>query len=322
MKLEEIGFYTLEESRALNVLGTSPLWRGELLLTDKCNFKCLYCRGVRLGFEGEMPFEEAQRIVYLWAMEGLKNIRFSGGEPTLYKGLLDLVKVSKGLGIQRIAVSTNGSASLDLYRKLFEAGVNDFSISLDACCSSFGDKMAGIEGKWAKVVENIQEISKWTYVTVGMVFTPENLSQAKESVEFASSLGVSDIRIISSAQYNGALDQLVQIDEKILNKHPILKYRINNYKQGRNVRGMSTADCGRCYIVLDDLAVLAGYHFPCIIWLREGGEPIGRMDTNFRQQRLDWFSKHDVKKEPICSKNCLDICIQYNNCADCYAKNK
>lgn len=46
MKLEEIGFYTLSDNRALNVSAWSPMMRCELVLTDRCNFRRPYCRGL------------------------------------------------------------------------------------------------------------------------------------------------------------------------------------------------------------------------------------------------------------------------------------
>jgi uncharacterized radical SAM superfamily Fe-S cluster-containing enzyme len=111
--LESIGFYTLEDNRAKSLSINSPLWRCELILTDACNFKCLYCRGLKRKFKGTIPIDRAKVIVDLWAKDGLKNIRFSGGEPTLYKKLPELIKHTKKSGIARIAISTNGSADYE-----------------------------------------------------------------------------------------------------------------------------------------------------------------------------------------------------------------
>lgn len=313
MKLEQIGFYTLNDERAKRVSLTSPLWRCELILTDACNFKCPYCRGIREDCAGTMPLSRAVEVVSLWCDQGLKNIRFSGGEPTLYKHLPLLVEMAKERGVEHIAISTNGSRDYALYEYLVGCGVNDFSISLDACCASFGEKMAGVGNSWEKVVENIRRLSKISYVTVGVVFTETNINQAKEIVEFAHGLGVSDIRVISSAQYNQAIKGASEVSEEILSQHPILNYRINNFNNGRGVRGMSETDNHRCPLVLDDMAVAGKYHFPCIIYLREGGDPIGEVGPNMRQERYEWFKCHDCYNNPICRQNCLDVCLDYNN---------
>lgn len=315
MELEQIGFYTLEDSRAKEVNKHTPLWRCELILTDKCNFTCPYCRGVTDEHKGSMVYEQARSIVELWANQGLKNIRFSGGEPAYWKGLLDLVKYTKSRGVERIAISTNGSADLDFYKELHEAGINDFSISLDACCAETGDKMAGgKKGVWQKLTDNIRELSKLTYVTVGVVLTEDNIDEFHEIVEFASEdLGVSDIRIISAAQWNRDIDESLGIKQHILDKNPILKYRVENLEQNRHVRGITENDNHQCPLALDDMAVLNGYHFPCIIYMREQGDPIGKIGEDVRDVRDAWVKNHNTFKDPICNKNCLDVCVDYNN---------
>lgn len=316
MKLQDIGFYTLSDERARQCSVTSPLMRCELLLTNRCNFKCPYCRGGRPDLDMELSYNKAFDVVNAWAYEGLQNIRFSGGEPTLWPMLPRLASFARSAGVERIAISTNGSAEQDLYAMLIERGVNDFSVSLDACCAGQGDLMAGKPGAWANVVGNIPYLSSRVYTTVGMVFTEENVDQAVESVLFADSLGVSDIRVVPSAQFNQALTQLADLPQDMLDKYPILQYRIAHVMEGRNVRGLEFADCGTCRLALDDMAVAGGYHFPCIIHLREGGDPIGKVGSNMRAERAAWVSAHNSHVDPICRQNCLDVCIDYNNRAD------
>ena len=318
MKLEEIGFYTLSDYRAGQVSEKSPLWRCELILTDKCNFSCPYCRGIREDVAGTIPFDDALCTLEMWCSEGLKNVRFSGGEPTLYNGLDSLVSYCKDNGVERIAVSTNGSADWDIYEKLISAGVNDVSVSLDSCCVSVGDKMAGgVSGAWSHLVENIIRLSKRTYTTVGIVITEDNIDECVDTVIFADSLGVSDIRVIPSAQYNLLLTAMNRIPDHIVAKYPILRYRVNNVISGRNVRGLKPSDCKKCWLALDDMAVAGGYHFPCIIYMREQGEPIGRVGNDMRREREEWVRTHDCFTDDICKKNCLDVCIDYCNKVDC-----
>ena len=191
ISLENIGFYTLSDKRAMNSSYKSPLWRCELLLTNRCNFRCPYCR--HLSNIADLPFENAKVIVEYWISEGLKNIRFSGGEPTLYLRLQDLVEIAALGHVERIAISTNGSQTSGYYRRLIDCGVNDFSISLDACCASTGDIMAGKNGAWENVIRNIELLSSLTYVTVGIVINENNEHEAVKTIELAHSLGVAEI---------------------------------------------------------------------------------------------------------------------------------
>jgi len=312
MKLDDIGFYTLSDERAKNVSWNSRLQRCEMILTDRCNFKCQYCRGIKEDLRGDLTFSQAKEIVDIWSSGELKNIRLSGGEPTVWIDLYELIIYIKSKGnINRIALSTNGSADLDYYFRLHNAGVDDFSISLDACCSMTADAMAGTDAKFEHISHVIKELSKITYVTVGVVLNNRNNIELNNIIDYATNLGVSDIRIIPSAQTNERL----KINRET--EYKILKYRISNINNGRHVRGITKNDCHKCHLVKDDMAILHGRHFPCIIYMREFGQAIGTVYgkslTQIRQERKKWFEKTNTYNDDICRRNCLDVCIDYNN---------
>jgi MoaA/NifB/PqqE/SkfB family radical SAM enzyme len=320
MKLEEIGFYSLSDERAKNASLTSQMKRCEMIITEYCNFKCPYCRGLKSEIYGnrkhkQLSLEEVKQNIDYWCEgEPLENIRFSGGEPTLHPNIKEIVKYSKEKGIKRIAISTNGSNKTELYKELIELGVNDVSVSLDACCAEDGDKMSGgVKGSWDIVVNNIKEISKLTYVTVGVVLNELNIDSCVDTIRFAHQLGVSDIRIISSAQNNSMIKGLDKVEKEILDCHPILKYRINNFLQGLNVRGIKDTDSHKCALMLDDSVIAGSWVFNCVIHMREGGKPICKVGPNMRKERYDFMQTFDTHKDPICKKNCLDICVSYSN---------
>lgn len=306
MKLEDIGFYTLSDKRATTASETTQISRLEVILTDKCNFKCPYCRELKQELRGDMSLTQVKQLIDMKP----KNIRFSGGEPTVYPWIKTSVQYAKRKGVERIAISTNGSTDITFYKDLIGLGVNDISVSLDACCSEKADKLAGRSGFFRKVTNNIEELSKLTYVTVGVVVTKETAYELRHVIDFAADLGVSDIRVITAAQDDGIK---LLIKQSYLDKFPILKYRQNNNSLGKNMRGITELDSRRCGLVLDDLAVAGKYHYPCIIYLREQGEPIGELSGNIRQDRKLWYEKHNSFNDSICHKNCLDVCIDYNN---------
>ncbi len=318
--LNQIGFYTLSDERAKNASITSQMKRCEMIITEYCNFKCPYCRGLDASIYGtrivkQLSLDEVKRNIDYWCENvPLENIRFSGGEPTLHKNIVEIVAYAKSKGIKRIAISTNGSNKWELYEKLINAGCNDFSISLDACCSSEGDKMAGgVYGAFDKVVENIRLISQKTYVTVGVVLTPDNIMETVRIVGYAHSLGVADIRIITAAQWNERIEEFNKIPKEFLDAHPILKYRTENFRSGKDIRGITPSDSHRCGLVLDDSVIAGDFHFPCVIYMREKGAAIGKVGSNMRRERLEWYNTHNTFEDPICKRNCLDVCTAYNN---------
>lgn len=315
MKLEDIGFYTLSDYRASQISGSSPMWRCEMLVTDKCNFSCPYCQPLPEGAGGSIDINTAIMTLGTWAYDGLKNVRFSGGEPTLYKHLDSLVKICKEIhGVERIAISTNGSNKRSLYKKLIDSGVNDVSISLDACCASTADKMSNTKGKYSKVCDTIQMLTeRGVYVTVGIVLNDDNINEVNKTIELAHNLGVADIRVISVAQENMSLIHKIDVKQEILDAHPILNYRVNNIESGRSVRGLTENDSPKCYLLQDDSIVAGEYHWPCIIYMRQQGKPIGRAHPSMREDRIKFFNSFNPHEDPICKSNCLDVCVDFNN---------
>lgn len=318
--LNKIGFYTLTNDRVKNLSTTSQMSRCEMILTEYCNFKCPYCRGLKAEIYGSRPkkelsIEEIKRNIDWWCQDKpLKNIRFSGGEPTLHPHIVEAVAYAKSKGIERIAISTNGSSPWELYEKLILAGCNDFSVSLDGCCVEDVQKMSGQSKPiFNNIIENIVGVAALTYVTVGVVLTPDNIQKMIDTIRFADTLGISDIRIISAAQWNKPIEALKQIPAYFLKKYPILNYRVQNFIAGKNVRGMTEEDFPRCALVLDDSIIAGDYHFPCVIYMREKGEPIGKVSANMREERTRWFEQHNCYQDEICRQNCLDVCIEFNN---------
>jgi pyruvate-formate lyase-activating enzyme len=307
--LEHMGFYTMTDFRCSTTSSTSRLGRCVLVLTENCNFACPYCRS-HSGVQ--MATTRAKDVIRLWAKDKLFTLVFTGGEPTLHPDLVDLIEFAKDLGIPRVGLSTNGAASMTLYRKLCEKGVDDFSISLDADNAEDGAALSGRgPDAWQRVVDNIREIAALTRVTIGLVFNETNTSRASDIVRFALSLGVADVRLNPAAQFSSHLPAM-KLERELLRGHPILAWRLGNQIHGIGVRGLSETDPDRCWLALDEMTVSWEYHYPCFVYMREGGKPIGPVGADVREQRKRWSERHNPKEDAICSKNCPDCLVAFN----------
>jgi molybdenum cofactor biosynthesis enzyme MoaA len=227
--------------------------------------------------------------------------------------------VAKHNGIRRVAISTNGSNKPKIYERLLEAGVDDVSVSLDACCASTGDKMSNTNGKFNKVIDTIKLIvGAGVYITVGIVLNQDNIMEVNEKICLAHDLGVSDIRVISVAQEDMSLVGRIEVSQEILDDHPILNYRIKNINKGNGVRGLKDQDSPKCYLIQDDSIVAGKHHWPCVIYMRQLGEPIGMIGPSMRKDRVRFFEKFRPHNDPICKRTCLDVCVDFNN--KCHAE--
>src|SRR3974377_1776972 len=62
-------------------------------ITDRCNYKCVYCRTGELGAQyPELAIDEYLRLIKLFVGLGIEKVRLTGGEPLLRRGLIDLIK--------------------------------------------------------------------------------------------------------------------------------------------------------------------------------------------------------------------------------------
>lgn len=73
-KMEDIGFYTLSDKRAQNLSCNSPMMRCEILLTQRCNFKCPYCKkSISKDCSKDVSFKAASQVLGYWIKDGLRN---------------------------------------------------------------------------------------------------------------------------------------------------------------------------------------------------------------------------------------------------------
>ncbi len=105
-------------------------------LTDRCNLRCKYCMpesGIdKFSHDDMLTLEEVYEITKIFVELGIDKIRFTGGEPLVRRGIVDLIaKVSKLDGIKEIAMTTNGILLKRFAKDLKEAGLNRVNVSLD-----------------------------------------------------------------------------------------------------------------------------------------------------------------------------------------------
>ncbi len=105
-------------------------------VTDRCNYRCTYClpaEGVPwLPRDRVLSLEEIARLVAVFASMGVRRVRLTGGEPTVRKGLVDLVAmIAATPGIEDLAMTTNGHRFAGQAAALARAGLHRVNISLD-----------------------------------------------------------------------------------------------------------------------------------------------------------------------------------------------
>ncbi|AFL89574.1 molybdenum cofactor biosynthesis protein A [Terriglobus roseus DSM 18391] len=139
-------------------------------VTDRCNYRCVYCRTGEHGAEhSELPIPAYAKMVRLMVEMGVEKIRLTGGEPLLRAGLLDLIRdlrslrtaydhldqpTSSGKPLD-IAITTNGHLLAEKARSLKDAGLDRITVSMDAVDSDTFTRITRVPRAFQRVLDGI-----------------------------------------------------------------------------------------------------------------------------------------------------------------------
>jgi len=107
-------------------------------VTDRCDLRCIYCMSERMRFLPRadlLTIEELDRLCGVFVDRGVRRLRFTGGEPLVRRGFLDLLHAvgrRLGAGLDEITVTTNGVQLAAFAAPLFNAGVRRVNVSVDS----------------------------------------------------------------------------------------------------------------------------------------------------------------------------------------------
>jgi len=131
-------------------------------ITDRCNYKCVYCRTGEQGAQyPELAIPEYLRLIRLFVDLGVTKVRLTGGEPLLRRGLLDMVRELARMRTLwdeplDLALTTNGHLLDSLAAPLKAAGLNRVTVSMDAVDAGVFERITRIPGSHATVLGGIR----------------------------------------------------------------------------------------------------------------------------------------------------------------------
>ena len=184
-----------------------PIRDLRISVTDRCNFRCIYCMPKTLFGPDHaflqrsqiLSFEEIERSVRLFAHLGVSKIRITGGEPLIRKDLEKLIaKINNVEGITDISLTTNGALLSEAKaQSLRDAGLNRITLSLDA-----------LEDDCFKKINDVQ-------------FSVERVLQA---VETAKQTGLGPVKINMVVINDINIDQILPMVEYFRHRDVILRF--------------------------------------------------------------------------------------------------
>jgi cyclic pyranopterin phosphate synthase len=132
-------------------------------VTDRCNFRCVYCmpkevfgRDYRFLERRELlTFEEIERLARAFVREGVQKIRLTGGEPLVRRDIERLVELLAAIDGVDLTLTTNGSLLAQKAKALRDAGLTRVTVSLDSLDDEVFRAMNDVDFPVERVLEGI-----------------------------------------------------------------------------------------------------------------------------------------------------------------------
>jgi GTP 3',8-cyclase len=140
-----------------------PLRDLRVSVTDRCNFRCVYCMPKEIFGKGYnflpqdqvLTFEEIARLVRIFAQLGVQKVRLTGGEPLVRRDLEKLVAMLAEIPDLDLTLTTNGSLLAGKAAALAAAGLKRITVSLDSLDDATFKKMNDVDFPVQRVLDGI-----------------------------------------------------------------------------------------------------------------------------------------------------------------------
>ncbi|MFO0906393.1 MAG: radical SAM protein [Pirellulales bacterium] len=171
----------------------------KLKIISACNLKCEMCRYWQIARQ-ELPLEVVRSVLDHAAQLGCLKVHLSGGEVTLHRHLVDVIRHGAELGM-RINLTSNGVlVDKTRARAWIDAGLRGASFSLDGACAKTHDGVRGVPGAFKKTVRAIRIVRREVErrdsrlrIRVNNVLSARNLDELPALIRLAGELGAVDV---------------------------------------------------------------------------------------------------------------------------------
>ena len=151
-----------DTTRTLDTL-RRPLRDLRISVTDRCNFRCVYCMPKAifgkdyqfLEHRELLSFEEITRLARVFVAHGVEKIRLTGGEPLVRRNIEKLIEMLAAIPGIDLTLTTNGSLLTKKAKALKAAGLNRITVSLDSLDDAVFMKMNDVDFPVSRVLDGI-----------------------------------------------------------------------------------------------------------------------------------------------------------------------
>jgi cyclic pyranopterin phosphate synthase len=139
-----------------------PITDVRVAITDRCNYKCVYCRTGNDGAQyADLPIDDYLRMVRVLVSLGIEKVRITGGEPLLRKGVIEFIRELRKLKTVAgkpldLALTTNGHLLAGMAHDLKSAGLDRVTVSMDAVDPELFARITRVPKSYDRVLAGVR----------------------------------------------------------------------------------------------------------------------------------------------------------------------
>ncbi len=260
----------------------SAPYRMDIAITYQCNNDCTHCYNARVRNFPHLSKQEWFSVIdKIWSL-GIPHIVFTGGEPTIYKHLPELIQYTENKGIIT-GINTNGRnlAKEPLLKELISAGLDHVQITLESSDPQIHDEMVNRPGAWEETVAGIKNVvNSDLYMMTNTTMLKTNYHTLSDTLDFLADLEVPTIGLnaliysgkgkdvgtgLSQAQLEPLLDiakqKTTQNNQKLIWYTPTQYCRFNPITNELGVKGCTASLYNMCIEPNGDVLPCQSYYF-------------------------------------------------------------
>ena len=186
----------------------------DVILGYDCNLACDYCTITPAMRERALPTEQVVREMVAARHAGYEQISFTGGEPTIRRDLIALVRHAKKLGYVDIKLQSNGLlyATAANVRTLIDAGCNDFHISIHTHDEQAYDALVRRDGAYPAMVQGLRNVvQSGERLTVDLIIKTDTIDRLGDAVRWLHAEGVTAVDLWFVSLSDGNRDNVASL---------------------------------------------------------------------------------------------------------------
>lgn len=308
------------------------------VVNERCNYKCRYCEYWRLeNYVDEMSIEEWQNaLLSLKEYVGSFHIQFSGGEPFIKKGFVDLLEFCHQNNIKWGVVTNASCLTEPIVKRVVAAQPFNINISMDGPVPEIHNYSRGVKGSLEKITDNIRMLVKEKKAQGGdfpIIIKPtvhaKNLHTMTQMPQWVADIGATNINFQPVDRWSPETqDELWIGEERFEELAAVVENLLEQKKNGAPIMNsevlmrlwpahfreeQAPSSVGACRVGLRNYFIRTNGDVE-VCWFYP---PIGNVKTQSAKEIWEGHEAQVRRQETIaCDRLCLYTCLSQKTIVD------